>query len=290
MRLGVWRRRFSERFAEGYRLIENKTEQSVHPLIEAWQRFDATEPPYFLRGDKGGDKAITDKRWASDLSWESYSRNHNFGEPDDGRFHLGLLPVPFQGNLAHASVYILLLNPGFGPHDYFAEYSVPAFRQARLENLKQTSECQFIGLSPEFSWHGGFRYWHARLSSLISEFAKNNHISYGDSRRFFASEIASIELVPYHSKTFALPRKLLNELLSVQLAQRFAKDVLLPRAKENDCLLVVTRSSRSWDLEAGQNVVIYEGSETRSAHLSPRSRGGGAILRFLQQRYHASTA
>ena len=94
----------------------------------------------------------------------------------------------------------------------------------------------------------------------------------------------------YHSKTFAFPHKLLEKLRSVQLAQQFVGGVLLPRAKRNDCLIVVTRSGRYWGLTGRRNVVIYEGSETRSAHLSPSSRGGNSILRFLTRRYQSLAA
>jgi hypothetical protein len=259
----------------------------VHPLIEAWCQFDSSRAPYVLEGDE----VVVDDRWACrHSSWEAYSQDPNFGEPDDGRFHLDLLPVPFAGDLARASVYVLLLNPGLGPHDYFGEYKVPEFRDARLANLKQVPRHQFMDLNPAFSWHGGFRYWHSRLSALISAFAMRHNLSYGQSRQIFASEIASVELVPYHSKTFAFPAKLLTKLRSVQLVQSFVTDVLSPRARRGDCLIVVTRSSRYWGLKAARNIVLYEGSETRSAHLSPSSRGGDAILRFLQPGYRSRAA
>jgi hypothetical protein len=135
--------------------------------------------------------------------------------------------------------------------------------------------------------HIGF---HSRLSALISAFAMRHNLSYGQSRQIFASEIASVELVPYHSKTFAFPAKLLTKLRSVQLVQNFVTDVLSPRARRGDCLIVVTRSSRYWGLKAARNIVLYEGSETRSAHLSPGSRGGDAILRFLQPGYRSRAA
>lgn len=260
----------------------------MHPFIEAWRQFDTSRVPYVLEGD---EPIVVDERWACrHASWEEYLRNPNFGERDDGRFHLDLLPVPFGGNLARASVYVLLLNPGFGPHDYFAEYKVPEFREARIANLKQAPGQQFSDLSSAFSWHGGYRYWHNRLSTLIIAFAASNHLSYGESRQFFASEIAAVELVPYHSKTFSFPHKLLEKLRSVQLAKQFVDGVLLSRAKHNDCLIVVTRSARYWGLTGRRNVVVYEGSETRSAHLSRSSRGGSAILRFLTRRYQFHAA
>jgi len=257
----------------------------VHPLIQAWRRFDTSHRPFVLKGDE------PILRWARRCSsWKDYSRNPDFGQPEDGQFHIDLLPVPFAGNLAKASVYVLLLNPGFGPHDYFGEYEIPAFRRARIANLRQPPRVQFLDLTPAFSWHGGFRYWHGRLTALISAFASSTRLSYGESRQFFANEIASVELVPYHSKTFHLPRKIVTNLRSVELAQQFVREVLLPRAKGNECLIVVTRSSGYWGLTKARNIVLYEGSETRSAHLSPNSRGGSAILRFLQRVFHNRAA
>jgi hypothetical protein len=182
------------------------------------------------------------------------------------------------------------LNPGVGPHDYFAEYMVPAFREAKISILRQPSRLQFTDLDPAFSWHGGFRYWHRRLTDLISDFRERNHLEYGEARWFFATQIAFVELVPYHSAHFMLPTKFLKQLHSVKLAQQFVHDVLVPRAKRNECIVIVTRSSKHWGLARSRNVLLYDGPETRSAHLSPNSRGGKAILAFLQRIYEKRPA
>ena len=63
-----------------------------------------------------------------------------------------------MGDMLNASIYVLMLNPGLGPGDYF-EYKVPSFRQALLANLRQeriTGVMPFVSLEvwPESHWPG----------------------------------------------------------------------------------------------------------------------------------------
>jgi hypothetical protein len=259
----------------------------MHELIRTWRQFDTRHRPYVLPGD---DRVLRDTDCFRCASWAAYCANPNFGAVESGHFHVDLLPVPFAGRLDRASVFVLLLNPGFGPHDYFAESKVRAFREMRIANLRQSAAARFDYLSPDFSWHGGFRYWHGRLSPLISKLAEANRISYGAARQFVQSRFASIELVPYHSKHFSFPTRLVPHLKSVQLVKAYVHDVVVPRARGRDALVVATRSASLWQLPKLPNIVSYVGAETRSAHLSLKSRGGQAIVRFLQKQYEHSAA
>jgi hypothetical protein len=66
----------------------------------------------------------------------------------------GLLPQPFIGDLRLASIYVLSLNPGLQPSDYYGEYAVPEYRNAFLANLKQQFHEKappFIFLDPHYS-------------------------------------------------------------------------------------------------------------------------------------------
>jgi hypothetical protein len=81
-----------------------------------------------------------------------------------------------------------------------------------------------------------------------------------------------------------LPDRLLGTLRSVALARAFAVEELLPRAQAGDCLVVVCRKAKAWGLPETSNVVVYGSTEARAAHLGPASRGGVAILEFLQTR------
>jgi len=61
----------------------------------------------------------------------------------------------------------------------------------------------------------------------------------------------------------------------------YVHDVLVPKARSNDATIIVTRSVHNWKLPKHNNIVVYEGGETRSAHLTLKSRGGKAIAKHL---------
>ena len=78
------------------------------------------------------------------------------------RFHLGLVPVPYAGNLSSAKLFLLMANPGFQSLDYFAESFVPKFKKRAIQNLRQEGQEEkypMLYLDPEFAWHGGGEYW-----------------------------------------------------------------------------------------------------------------------------------
>jgi len=139
-------------------------------------------------------------------------------------------------------------------------------------------------LEPVHSWHGGSRYWTRKLGDLIRADAERRGEPYLRALARFASAVATIELVPYHSPKFELPGRVVRNLRSAELARGYVRNVLLPRAKAGDCLVVVTRQAKAWGLVPGRNVVVYGPSEARAAHLSTRSPGGRAILAFLRDR------
>ena len=59
--------------------------------------------------------------------YEEYSRD-NFIFDRDTRLHLGLVPLPYGGDLRSAKVFVLMLNPGLGPSDYYAEQTSREWR------------------------------------------------------------------------------------------------------------------------------------------------------------------
>ncbi|MDP2324279.1 MAG: hypothetical protein Q8N51_09655 [Gammaproteobacteria bacterium] len=179
---------------------------------------------------------------------------------------------------------VLMLNPGLNPVDYFAEYRVPAFREAVLSNLRQSYQVSHpnLFLNPEFSWHSGFGYWHGKFRELIARHAAARGCSLAESLRVFSQSVAFLELYPYHSESFRLTRTVTSQLRSAKLARSYAHEILLPRARRGEVLLLVTRQARAWGLVAEQNVIVYSRGEARGAHLTPRSRGGEAILRQMR--------
>lgn len=251
-------------------------------LIARWRSCPLDAPPYLLPGDEA---LLPSGRWAHPYrSFGEFVQSPAFGTNDAG-LHLGLLPIPFLGDVLHASIYILLLNPGFAPDDYYAEEHSPEYRQALIRNLRQEHEgaaYPFFSLDPRFSWHAGFTYWHGRLGGIASALARQRNLSCQEALSEIARTTCAIELLPYHSTSFGLPPGLLDQLASVRLVQQFVHGVLVPRARTGEAVLIVTRSAKRWRLPEGENIVVYQGSETRGAYLGPNTRGGAAIMRRLE--------
>jgi hypothetical protein len=252
-------------------------------LIEAWSKWEPEKAPYILEADreslsscKSEEAIVTYRSWK-----EAYSSPGFQGEPDS-RLHLGLFPQPFKGDVLNASIYILLLNPGLSPTDYYGEYQVPGFREAMLLNHRQdfsNSSLPFIFLDPQFSWHGGFEWWNRKLKHVISAISKHRKVTFNEARKSVAQKIASIELFPYHSRNFKDADKWLKNLPSVQLAREFVNDVVLSRVRSGKAVTIITRKAKEWSLPEIPGIITYTAGQARSASLSPNTAGGKAILK-----------
>lgn len=235
-----------------------------------------TGAPYALPEDLANfDKA----RYTVLRSYTEYLENGLEREqhPKDHLLHLGLLPQPWCGDLRSATAFILLLNPGLNPGDYFGEYCVRSYKQALVDNLQSTPKRQypFLFLDPEFSWHPGARYWRARLDWLVRALRDQRGTTYREALGEVARKVCCIQLVPYHSAAFRLPRGILKQLPSADMSRTFVKEDL---ARRKGVLIIVTRQWRRWGLPEGENHIIkYEGSETRAAYLPERSEAGRAL-------------
>lgn len=254
-------------------------------LLREWAKWKPGSPPFVLESDR----AVLNSGRSSRLvvtfrNWSEAHRAPDFCAPKDPRLHLGLLPQPFFGNLRRASIYVLLLNPGMGAHDYYGEYEVAKYRRALLANLKQRfgpGSASFLFLDPQYSWHGGFTWWHGKLSGVIETLANTWSVPFGIARAHLARELASIELVPYHSSSFRDGGGWIRRLHSVALAGAFVHDVVLPRVRQGKAIVIVTRQAKVWNLPKHSRIVRYSGQQARAAHLSPDSPGGKAILNHL---------
>jgi len=217
------------------------------------------------------------------LNFDKYLRSRRFGRKDD-EFHFSLRPAPYIGDLANATVFILLLNPGFAHIDYYSEYARPGYRKLLDKNLAQDFrgvKFRYIHLDPAFCWAGGFRWWESKLRSLLWEVAEKRFSgNYYRTLRFASRRLASIELIPYHSANFR-KGSLIKNLPSAQVALRAATS-LERRARKGEVVVVVTRKASDWGLtQFRDQVVCYEGGEARGAHLTPNTKGGQAILKKL---------
>lgn len=257
-----------------------------HPFLSEWASWaqeGESERPYILRADEAL-KDLNSEAVCNYDSWDQYVRCEILGRPDDRRLHLGLLPQPFCGDLQKARVFILLLNPGLGPLGAFAQLRIPEYREALLANLRGGQP--FMHLDPHFAWHGGFSYWNKKLRDVIEKLGEEWGESYASARERLRQQIATLELVPYHSVKFPRRRIMRADLKSAELAKSFAR-VLVDRAKQDECLLVVLRAHNLWGLPKGieketANVVVYSKSQARGAHLNCKSRGGKRIFEFLK--------
>lgn len=266
-------------------------------LLSEWSKaadqWNPGSAPYILGDDVGwlkSDDIVTYH------SWDEARQAPDFYGPDrkkDKRLHLGLLPVPFMGDLLNASIYVLMTNPGVTRDDY-REYERPAFRRALLANLKQERLDGFLPfpyLDPQFDWHDGFKYWDKGrgLGKSIRELARVRGISEPEARTALGRKLAVIQVVPYHSANGPNDSKSLNSWPSVRLAGGFVRDTVVQRVRARESIVIAIRRVRSWDqylptdLSEEQGVMrSASAGEARSASLGPKSRWGGAILRHLR--------
>lgn len=251
----------------------------ISDLIARWGACPLDAPPYILPGDE----AVLAPEHRVHHSFTDFIGSSAFGA-NDTRLHLGLLPIPFVGDLLQATIYILLLNPGLSPDDYYGESHSPEYRKALVCNLRQESggtAYPFFFLDPRFSWHAGFAYWHRRVGGIASELARQRSVSHQAALSELARSICALELLPYHSASFGTPAALLNQLASVRLVQQFVHEMLVPRTRTAQALVVVSRSAKQWRLSKSENIVVYQGGETRGAYLGMNTRGGNTIARHL---------
>lgn len=259
-------------------------------LTQAWAEWSSSTPPFALESDKAVLSLERSQAFIAPTytKWKDVHTQPELGKPGDNKLQLGILPHPFCGDVLNAEIYLLMLNPGYGPHDYFAELEIPEYREASLKNLRQEFDedgYPFYLLNPKFAWSGGYIWWHKKLAYIIEETSKKTGMSYADSRKRLSQKIANIELVPYHSTSFRDPVGWTEKLESAKLAREFVNEYVLPKVKRGGATLIVTRKVREWNLPEHENIVAYSNGEARSAHLSPSSRGGKAIIERLSPRF-----
>jgi hypothetical protein len=252
----------------------------MNSLLEFWNECSLESAPYVHPRDvsllkKHGlfDDEVSDN--------ESFVKGPRFGNFDDARFHLSLLPVPYIGLLDKADIFLLLLNPGFGLSDYVVNDDEEHSAEVRAIIRQDANiEFPFISLNPKFVWTGGFRWWEQKLRNTVLRIAEAKG-GYLQGLKSLSQRLAAIELVPYHSQKFGAG-KIVSNLPSSQAAMRFVSETLVPRARRGHATIIVTRKVASWGLPTDcEHVVLYEKALTRNAPLGPDTPGGQAIL----QRY-----
>jgi hypothetical protein len=257
---------------------------NANDLVSRWRSSPLHEPPYLFEDDRPYFDSSSARRLLSvHRSFDENVSSDVFNLPDDTSLHVGLLPLPYMGDLQAASVFILMLNPGLSAGAYYAEQHSPEWKQAVVNNLRQEgldAEYPFLGLDPRFSWHPGFEYWNGKFRSIAESVMRKESVPYRVALSRIARRVACLELVPYHSNSFR-DAALLRRLPSRAMVRSFVHDTLVPKARRQRALIIVTRGRSGWRLEQEGHIVVYKGGEARSASLSLNSRGGRAISRHF---------
>lgn len=254
-------------------------------LINFWRRCPLTKPPFVHPDDlpilRSKYRKFCDEETAN---FQKFIGGSRFGDFDDHRLHLSLLPAPYVGDLGKAKIVILLLNPGFSYTDYWAESNSQAFSQRRKNTLCQLfngDQFPFFELDPYLCWHAGFVWWEKKLRDVITKIAERKfNRCYFKALRDLSRKLACLELIPYHSPSFRA-HALVKKLPSVERVREFVRDTLIPDAKARRRTVIVTRQAKAWGIEPPYtgNLIVYKGGEARGASLSRKSPGGKAILR-----------
>ena len=261
---------------------------SFHKLVKSWRTCKLENSPYLFPGDEFLLEKKFQQYWQDIPSFKKYIESTEFGSLAQKKLHVGLAPLPYIGDLKRATIFILMLNPGLAADDFYAEEHDKQYKETIISNLHQKNlneKYPFFALNPAFAWHGGFRYWHRKLGGIARKLKSQRQILYPEALSIISKNLACLELVPYHSKSFGA-NSLIRKLASSQAIKEYVHDVLVPRAKAEEILIVATRSVRAWDLQKYEkkykNIVLYNSSESRASHLSFGSRGGKAICRHLE--------
>jgi hypothetical protein len=255
-------------------------------LLEEWAAWNPEKPPYVLKEDRPLLYAPRRSPKVVEFgSWEAAYQADDFGgRTATTSLHLGVLPQPYCGDLRHASIYVLGLNALIFPSDYFGESQVASYHEVLVSNLRQRFDrdrIPFVFLDPQFGWHRAFEWWNQKLRDVIQVLANSWSCSFAAARERLARQIASIELLPYHSETFPSRAQWLRSLYSVNLACSFVSETVLPRVEKREAIVIVPRTGGVWELPKMDGIVAYPREKAQAASLKPGSLGGDAILALL---------
>jgi hypothetical protein len=241
-------------------------------LIAFWRQCpsDKANYPYLHPQDEPG---LPGKLTCKYSSYDDFSCNEYFEKKKRHILHIGLLPIPYIGDIQNASVYVLMLNPGLSPGDYFLENGVEQYRNALVNNLYQThgnTDYPFLFLDPKYGWHPGAEYWSRRFGAIVGK--KGTDVrNYQAIMKILARRVAVLQLVPYHSRAFG--NYPLKELSSVTCMKQFFTDTLMPRVERNEITVIVARGARYWGISniCKNNLVVHKNNEARSGYLTLES-------------------
>ena len=148
-----------------------------------------------------------------------------------------------------------------------------------------SEEFPFFFLNPKYEWISGAHYWRKKFSDIIKTAGSELGYSTTDVLNILSNNIAALEIVPYHSKSFNYYKY--EQLPSVVKMMDFINNYVISKAKKGECLLVILRKGNDLinrniikDVES-ENIIIYEKSECQSGSLSMNSKAGPLIYKLL---------
>lgn len=259
---------------------------SKHELVQQWRQCRFHHAPFIFGGDSVLHDLLDDRSVISiHNDFDEFTGSSDFGTTTN-QLHLGLLPLPYVGNLSRSDIFILLLNPGFRAGDYYVEQHSAEYRAAILRSVFQENEADeypFFFLDPRFSWTGGGIWWQDKLRDITQALVQHQNLSYQEALRHISRRVSCLELLPYHSKSYGVKTRISSKLTSVRLIRDFAQTCLSAKASQGEITIIVTRKAVEWGLTESDNTVVYRSSEARAAHLTlgtnnrESSRGGRAM-------------
>jgi hypothetical protein len=119
----------------------------------------------------------------------------------------------------------------------------------------------------------GTAYWLEHAKPFYETLDKEGY-NCGKANELIQDKLCSLELFPYHSKKFGIPRKILEGVPSVQKMRAFTDEL----AKDPSKLLVVLRKGNVWGYKPGSRICINTPAQARSGTMKPHVR---KIVKFL---------
>lgn len=255
---------------------------TTEELIKFWDKSNFVEGTKIHKEDY---EFVKDNLVTNCKDFNSYI-SYYFDNPEDSNFHSNLWPSPYCGDIRKAKIFVLGLNPGFDC-DYFYEEN-PEIAKVLEKTLAQdldSEEYPFFVLNPKYSWIGGSKYWLQKLNGIVEEAKKSTGKTTSQVLKKISENVAALELVPYHSKTFKYSKY--EKLPSVKMMLNFINEVVIPGVESGKYTLIILRK---WsDLQKrnliketkAENFIAYPPRLSQAASLGTNSTGGKAIYKAI---------
>lgn len=154
--------------------------------------------------------------------------NHNQEVGYDFQIVPDMYPEPFYGH-HDADIVILNLNPGFGGEEDLKHHRKNHYFIELLKNNLWQNELEypFIFLDPKISDAPGYRWWNARLKTLVEKTGRSK----------LAKSLLCLEFFPYHSKKFNFKKLINSQHFNFQLVKKAIK---------REALIICFRGFKKW--------------------------------------------